>query len=216
MGADEDSIVSAVEFVKEEFCSLHLASRDGGLAESHPLYSMASALSLENLLALLQQIDNLKDAATIEETLKEMFKAHRCEEARRRLDDGLADLLRGNKEDALRAFTKLVEDEPEYAEAYNKKSTCHYMLGQMADSIEAAQASLHLAPLNFQALSGLGLCQYENRKYQLAADSFRRSLEIDPWSPISCKYAACVDLLAKIDTAKGQSYPWDGGQGENE
>ena len=90
------------------------------------------------------------------------------------------------------------------------------MLGQTAESIEAAQASLRLAPLNFQALSGLGLCQYENREYQSAADSFRKSLSIDPWSPISCKYAACVDLLAKIDTAKDQSYPWDGGQGENE
>ena len=216
MGADEDSIVSAVEFAKKEFSSLYLASRDGGLSESHPLYSMADALSLEKLLELLQQLDNLNDAATVEETLKEMFKAHRCEETRRRLDDGLADLLRGKKEDALQRFSELVRDEPTYAEAHNKKSTCHYMLGQTAEAIEAAQASLHLAPLNFQALSGLGLCQYENREYQLAADSFRRSLAIDPWSPISCKYAACVDLLAKIDTAKDQSYPWDGGQGENE
>jgi len=214
LGPDENSIVSAIEFVKKEFASLHLASRDGGLAESHSLYSMASALSLENLLKLLQQVDNLSDAATIEETLKEMFKAHPYQEMRRRLDDGLAHLLRGNKEDALRAFTELVKDEPEYAEAWNKKSTCHYMLGQMTESIEAAQASLHLAPLNFQALSGLGLVQYENREYQLAADSFRRSLEIDPWSPISSKYAACVDLLTDIKVAKNQDYPWDR-DGEN-
>ena len=209
LGPDEDSIVSAIEFVKKEFSSLHLASRDGGLAQSHPLFSMASALSLENLLKLLQRVDNLNDAVTIEETLKEMFKAHPCQETRRRLDDGLADLLRGNKEDALRSFTKLVEDVPDYAEAYNKKSTCHYMLGQMTESIEAAQASLHLVPLNFQALSGLGLVQYENRKYHLAADSFRRSLEIDPWSPISCKYAAVVDLLKDINIAKNQDYPWE-------
>ena len=216
MGADEDSIVSAVEFVKKEFSSLYLASRDGDLSESNPLYSMASALSLEKLLELLQELDNLNDTVTIEETLKEMFKAHRCEETRRRLDDGLADLLRGKKEDALQRFSELVQDEPTYAEAHNKKSTCHYMLGQTAESIEAAQASLHLAPLNFQALSGLGLCQYESREYQLAADSFRKSLLINPWSQISSKYVACVDLLAKIDTAKDQTYPWDGDQGENE
>ena len=211
LGPHEDSIVSAIEFIKKEFSTLHLASRDGGLAQSHPLYSMASALSLENLLTLLQQMENLNDATTIEETLKEMFKAHSCQETRRRLDDGLADLLRGNKEEALRALTELVEDNPDYAEAYNKKSTCHYMLGQMTESIEAAQAALYLAPLNFQALSGLGLVQYENRKYHLAADSFRKSLEIDPWSPISCKYAAVLDLLKDISIAKTQDYPWDEG-----
>lgn len=176
-----------------------MASRDGGLTSSDPLYSMSSALFLDNLLRLLHDTDNLNDAASIEEWCKEVWKAHSNEDARRRLDDGLADLLRDNKKRALATFTKLVEDEPTYAEAYNKKSTCHYMLGQMRESLESSRAALHLAPSNFQALNGLGLVQYETRRYTLAADSFRRSLELDPWGPISSRLAACNDLLQEME-----------------
>ena len=190
---------------QSESAKLHLASRDGGLAPSDPLFDMAGALSLENMLRLLHDTDNLTDAASIEEWCKEVWKAHEDEDIRRRLDDGVADLLRDNKERALAAFTQLVEDEPTYAEAYNKKSTCHYMLGQMSASLEASRAALHLAPKNFQALNGLGLAQYETRRYKLAADSFRRSLQLDPWGPISSRLSVCIDLLEAVDAASGST-----------
>ena len=107
------------------------------------------------MLLLLKSSENLNDASSLEEWCKEVYKAHPNEDCRRRLDDGLAELLRGNKEKALDIFTDLVEDAPDYAEAYNKKSTCLYMLGHMNLSLEAARAALHLAPSNFQALNGL-------------------------------------------------------------
>jgi len=201
LGEDEDMIVNAILFVKRESAKLHLASRDGGLERTDPLFAMANALSLDNILKLLHDTDNLNDAASIEEWCKEVWKAHADEDVRRRLDDGLADLLRDNKDRALARFSELVQDEPAYAEAYNKKSTCHYMLGQMNASLEAARAALHLAPTNFQALSGLGLVQYETRRYQLAAETFRRSLQLDPWGPISSRLSVCIDLLEAVDIA---------------
>ena len=112
----------------------------------------------------------MEDAVVVEENIKEIWKANSDPELRWALDDGTADLLQGNKERALETFTQLAVDDPNYAEAWNKKSTCHFMLGDMESSLEAAKQTLELQPDHFQALNGLGLViralfdmQYSNR-----------------------------------------------------
>ena len=119
---------------------------------------------------------------------------------RYRLDNGIADLLRGNKKEALKVFQELVLDDPEYAEAWNKKSTSNYMLGKMKESLDAAAKTLRVNPDHFGAISGKGLCYYETRRYDEAAVYFRKSLSLDPWSPISSRLAACNDLLRNKGT----------------
>ena len=118
---------------------------------------------------------------------------------RNRLDNGIADLLRGNKEKALIAFKGLTVADPDYAEAWNKASTCYFMLGDMQASLEAAEKALHLIPRHYQALNGMGLIQYETRRYKMAAGTFRKSLTLDPFSPVSSRLAACFDLLHGLD-----------------
>mmetsp|Transcript_12163 Transcript_12163/g.18776 ORF Transcript_12163/g.18776 Transcript_12163/m.18776 type:complete len:89 (+) Transcript_12163:2255-2521(+) len=88
------------------------------------------------------------------------------------------------------------------------------MLGDMQSSLEAAEQAISLLPKHFQAVNGLGLIQYETRRYKLAAASFRQSLEMDPWSPVASRLASCMDLLIggdledEIKTAKSKG-PYD-------
>lgn len=156
---------------------------------------MEEKLSMENLFALLHASNSMDDAIVVEETIKEIWKAHSDPEMRWRLDDGVADLLHGKKEEALSIFSQLVHDDPQYAEAWNKKSTCHFMLGDMDLSLEAAHRTLELQPKHFQALNGLGLVQYETKRYKSSAESFRRSMSLDPWSPASSRFSLCLDVL---------------------
>jgi tetratricopeptide (TPR) repeat protein len=163
------------------------------------LADIAKKLSLDTMFAMLKLSDTMESAVVFEETIKEIWKAHENQELRLKLDNGVADLLRGNKERALDTFTKLVEDDPDYAEAWNKASTCHFMLGDMQLSLEMAERTLMLLPRHFQAMNGLGLVHCETRKYKLGARLFRQSLALDPWSPVSARLAVCKDMLHDAD-----------------
>ena len=83
----------------------------------------------------------------------------------------------------------------DYAEVWNKIAACEFMLGNMTRSLDAANKTVDLMPMHFQAYNGKGLCEYEQHNYSAAEASFRRSLDLDPWSPVSSKLAACVDRL---------------------
>mmetsp|Transcript_10223 Transcript_10223/g.14341 ORF Transcript_10223/g.14341 Transcript_10223/m.14341 type:complete len:195 (-) Transcript_10223:656-1240(-) len=179
----------------------HSAASDSDLDDDY--IHIVKSLSLENLFGLLKGLDCMEDAVVVEENIKEIWKANSDPELRWALDDGIADLLQGNKEKALETFTQLAVTDPEYAEAWNKISTCHYMLGDMESSLEAAKQTLELQPDHFQALNGLGLVQYETKRYKLAAETFRRSLRLDPWSPVSSRLSACLDLLKAMDNEEG-------------
>lgn len=134
------------------------------------------------------------------EIIKEIFKAHKSNDVRRRLEDGIADVLRGQSEIALEKFKTLSAENSDYAEVWNKIAACEFMLGNMTRSLDAAVKTVDLMPLHFQAYNGKGLCEYEQQLYTAAAASFRRSLELDPWSPVSSKLAACVDQLKHSET----------------
>jgi len=168
---------------------------------------VAEKLSLENLFDLLKLSDTMDGAIVLEETVKEIWKAHINPDLRSKLDNGIADLMRGNKERALTVFLELVEEDPDYAEAWNKASTCHYMMGDMQSSLEAAERTLELLPRHFQAMNGLGLVHYETRRYKLAAQLFRQSLTLDPWSPVSSRLSTCLDMLHGMDLEEEQSTP---------
>lgn len=163
------------------------------------LEELGSKVSLQMLFEYLQLCDTMEAAIVVEESIKEIWKAHLDPDMRWRLDVGISELLRGNKEGALVEFKKLLEEDPDYAEAWNKAATCYFMMGHLTESLEAATRTLELQPKHFQALSGLGLAQYETRRYRLAAESFRKSLRIDPWSPVSSRLSSCLDLLVKLD-----------------
>lgn len=160
---------------------------------------IASKLSLENLFEMLKLADKMDSATVYEETIKEAWKANSNHKLRSKLDDGIADLMRGNKERALTIFLEIIREDPAYGEAWNKASTAHYMMGDMQSALETAEKTLDLIPLHFQALNGLGLIQYDTRRYKLSAQSFRRSLTLDPWSPVSSRLSACLDMLHGTD-----------------
>jgi len=83
---------------------------------------------MNDLFQLLRHTDCLEDAFVAEEGIKEVWKAHHNQQVRWSLDDGISNLMRGDKATALNIYDKIIEEEdPEYVEAWNKKATCHYV-----------------------------------------------------------------------------------------
>jgi tetratricopeptide (TPR) repeat protein len=191
---DDDVTEFILKTLYKEICELNLAQR--GLAvKDDDIKDLGELLSTDVLYKFLKLSNNMDSAVVVEETMKELWKSHPDSQLRSRLDSGIADLLRGNREKALITFKDLLEDDPDYGEAWNKVSTCYFMLGDMQLSLEAAEKTMELIPNHFQVMNGMGLIQYETRRYKMAAELFRKSLQLDPWSPVSSRLAACIDLL---------------------
>ena len=185
-------------FFQDETSRLFVSSRDNTLAGIPRIDAMARKLSNENLFILLKTTDNNDDAVVIADLLKEIWKSHVDETLRSKLDTATSSLLGGNVEEAMSTLKEVVAEDPGYAEAWNKISTCEFMLGKTDESLASAQKTLNLIPTHYQAMAGMGLVYYERNDIPLAIENFQKSLELHPWSPVSSRLSTCLDVDANM------------------
>jgi tetratricopeptide (TPR) repeat protein len=191
------AVVVLSSHLKDALRLWQIASRDQTTVEKEKVAVDATSyrLSLPSLFLLLEAVSTLDGAEGIELMIKDTFKCHQHEGCQRQLEKGLTEMMRGNHDEALQLFISLVEGDSEYAEGWNWLATCEYLRGKHAASITAAGKALKLQPMNFQTQSGIGLCLYDMGKYEESAAAFRLCLDLDPWSPVSTRLSACIDIL---------------------
>ena len=83
---------------------------------------------------------------------------------------------------ALSLSDQLVKSHPNFAEAWNKRATVHYMLGNNAKSVDDIRETIALEPRHFGAISGLGLIFLRSQDYESALEAFRQVLSVSPAS----------------------------------
>jgi tetratricopeptide (TPR) repeat protein len=96
------------------------------------------------------------------------------------MSDGMVKMRTRDLAGALEAFTALTELEPELAEAWNKRATVHYMMGNFDASIADIEQVLALEPRHFGAHSGLGMIHDERGDLREAVKAFEAALENNP------------------------------------
>ena len=96
------------------------------------------------------------------------------------MTEGLKALALGRHKTALEAFDTAVETAPEFAEAWNKRATVHFLLGNYEASRRDAEMTLELEPRHFGAMSGLGAIHMTLGQPAEALEWFRRAIEIHP------------------------------------
>ena len=83
---------------------------------------------------------------------------------------------------AVRFFNNLIEEDPNFAEAWNKRATVYFMMGDFDKSMQDIIKTLELEPRHFGALDGMGLIFIHQGQYQQAIDVYDKMLEIFPYS----------------------------------
>ena len=83
---------------------------------------------------------------------------------------------------AIRFFNNLIEEDPNFAEGWNKRATVHFMMGNFDQSMQDIIKTLELEPRHFGALDGMGLIFIHQGQFQQAIDVYDKMLEIFPFS----------------------------------
>ena len=82
--------------------------------------------------------------------------------------------------EAVQIFTKVIALDPKWAEAWNKRATVLYLLGEFQRSQDDIDKVLELEKRHFGALSGQGLVQTAMKNYQKAIDSYIEAHKVYP------------------------------------
>ena len=89
---------------------------------------------------------------------------------------------RGDFDNAINLFTKIIDQSPDFAEAWNKRATVYFLKGELEKSIADIEKTLELEPRHFGALDGLAEIYLIKDNLLGAAATYKRILEIIPSS----------------------------------
>ena len=81
---------------------------------------------------------------------------------------------------AISVFTKVIEIDPNWAEAWNKRATVYYMIGEFEKSQNDIDKVLNLEKRHFGALAGQGLVNIQLKNYEKAILSYQMAEKIYP------------------------------------
>ena len=81
---------------------------------------------------------------------------------------------------AIDVFTEAIELDPNWAEAWNKRATVLYMVGEFQKSQNDIDKVLELEERHFGALAGQGMVNIKLKNYDKAKRSYQKAQEIYP------------------------------------
>ena len=137
----------------------------------------------ENLPALFGQLksaESPQQAVMIETEIWKKWYERDDDNGGERMSTAVEAMNAGRYTIALAALNSLVDEEKDFAEAWNRRATVHYLLGNYEQSLADIEQTLLLEPRHFGALSGIGLIMLQVGDEEKALHAFEQVLEISP------------------------------------
>ncbi len=136
---------------------------------------------LDTLFAALEGASNTADARLIEQRIWNVWAEIDDPDSALLLEQGNAAMASRLYDVAMTRYDELIEREPAFAEAWNRRATLHFIRGDFRASVLDIQKTLDLEPRHFGALSGLGLIYMSLEENEAAIRSFEAALDIYPF-----------------------------------
>lgn len=80
--------------------------------------------------------------------------------------------------DALEAFQRAIQIDPNYGEAYDELGWSYYNAEDYRQAAETLEQAIQIAPDSWSAYSHLGISYYSNRNYEGATETLPRAIEL--------------------------------------
>ncbi len=93
---------------------------------------------------------------------------------------GLSSMKNGRLKESIEIFSIVIKNKPNFAEAWNKRATAYYLIGDFDSSVIDIKQTLKLESRHFGALDGLGLIFIHLQQFENAIDVYDQILKIFP------------------------------------
>lgn len=132
---------------------------------------------------LFDKLAITKDQQEIEALTNQIWRIwHEIDDPKitRAFETGVQMMNLGFHSRAIDYFDKVIFEMPNFAEAWNKRATAHFMMGNFDLSMRDISKTLELEPRHFGALDGMGLIFIHLNQPEKAIDIYDKMLEIFP------------------------------------
>ena len=138
-------------------------------------------IELDNLFNQLKTTSISTTEKAIETKIWDLWTTHPSEESLTNLlAKGSYYMSQNQLTSAHNVFSKAIELDPKWAEAWNKRATVLYLMGSYELSQNDIDEVLKLEKRHFGALSGQGMVQTALKNYQKAIDSYIEAHKVYP------------------------------------
>ncbi len=137
---------------------------------------------LQALFSRLHTTTDANNAAVLANLIWAIWHQSDNEQINELMTRGLTQITSHNYPEATRTFSEMIQIDAGFAEAWNKRATAYYLIGDYLKSAEDIERTLELEPRHFGALSGLGLIMVALGNEEAAINAFEATLAIHPFA----------------------------------
>ena len=139
-----------------------------------------SGTMLATLFAKLQTATDPFAIQSLEAAIWEQWTMVPGDAERQLMMRGIAEMQQQELQSAVSTFTRLIEMTPELSEAWNKRATVQWLLGNLSASIADICETIKREPRHFGAYSGLGMIRAQMNEPGRAVAAFQLAKKYNP------------------------------------
>ena len=138
--------------------------------------SFAEKKILNNLFDQLRDVTNPKTAELLERKIWDIWNEHpNNTKLTQKLELGTELMQYGDYNYALKVFNNVIDSDPEWSEAWNKRATVLFLKNQYTKSLDDIEKVLDLESRHFGALSGQARIFIKLQEYEKAIISIKKA-----------------------------------------
>ncbi len=137
-------------------------------------------IALDRLFASLHKTSDEQAAKGVEEKIWELWSRFDSPTAEVLLGQAVVAMGAAENTASLEILDRIVASYPTYAEAWNKRATLHFALGNYEASLRDIDKVLDLEPRHFGALAGRGMIYQRQENWTAALNAYREALRMNP------------------------------------
>ena len=137
-------------------------------------------VTLDRLFASLHRTSDERAAKAVEEKIWELWSRFDSPTAEVLLGQAVVAMNAAENTASLEILDRIVASYPAYAEAWNKRATLQFVLGNYDASLKDIEKVLDLEPRHFGALAGRGMIYQSQENWTAALNAYREALSMNP------------------------------------
>ncbi len=161
--------------------------------------SGGSDTMLDTLFAKLQSATDPVAIQSLEAAIWEQWVMVPEGAQRQMMLQGIEEMQQRDFKGSVETFTRLIEIAPDLSEAWNKRATAYWLLGNFKASLSDICETVKREPRHFGAYSGLGMIRAELGEYSRAVAAFELARKYNP------HIAGIEDEIARLKALGGDT-----------